>query len=59
MGLLQAYANNGATTPASRAFLHALTLEACERDLAEDSITSMAWALTVVDCLTDDLIRKA
>ena len=55
---LQAYANVGATTPATRAFMVALAGAACERD-AYNSIAQAGWALTVVDALSDTVLRKA
>ena len=53
----QAYANVCDATPATRAFMVALAEAACERD-AYGSIAQAGWALTVVDALSDGVLRR-
>ena len=53
----QAYANLGVTCPTTKAFLLAMAEEACARE-SYKSVTQAGWALTVIQALPEDMLRR-
>ena len=54
---MQAYANLGVTCPTTKAFLLAMAEAACARE-SYTSVTHAGWALTVIQALPEDMLRR-